>query len=171
VRVFLERSIRQLVRDAAAFQALCAEPGLEPHWKPSPDRWSAVEVLCHLADEEREDFRLRLDLLLHRPEEPWPPIDPEGWVTERRYAARDPQEALDDFIGERERSITWLRGLESLDLDISRPHPIAGTLRAGDLLLSWVNHDLLHLRQLIALQYAWNDETGRPYSSEYAGRW
>ena len=28
--------------------------------KPAPDAWSMLEVICHLYDEEREDFRQRL---------------------------------------------------------------------------------------------------------------
>ncbi len=167
----IHRFVQQLVRSASAIQALCADPGLEPHWKPTPEKWSTVEVLCHLADEEREDFRRRLDLTLHNPDEEWPPIDPEGWVKERKYARRDPQEALDDFRSERERSITWLKGLESPDFSIAREHPIAGTLRAGDLLASWVNHDLLHLRQIIGLQHAWIEMTSKPFTSRYAGSW
>jgi hypothetical protein len=48
--------------------------------RPAPDSWSILEVICHLGDEEREDFRQRLDITLHRPQEAWPPINPPGWV-------------------------------------------------------------------------------------------
>lgn len=61
----------------------------EARFKPTPDTWSILEVLCHLYDEEREDFRQRLDILLHRPADPWPPIRPAEWVTERDYNRRD----------------------------------------------------------------------------------
>ena len=167
----VSRCIEHMVRNAAAIRALCNDPGLEPHWKPSPERWSTVEVLCHLADEEREDFRVRLDLTLHDPEAEWPPIDPAGWVTARDYASRDPQGALDEFLEERGRAITWLEGLDAPDLSIARTHPVAGTLRAGDLLAAWVNHDLLHLRQIVALQYEWIETTSKPFHSQYAGDW
>ena len=42
--------------------------------KPDADSWSPLEVLCHLIDEEREDFRQRIDFTLHRPTEFVPPI-------------------------------------------------------------------------------------------------
>ena len=29
--------------------------------KPAPESWSILEVVCHLFDEEREDFREHLD--------------------------------------------------------------------------------------------------------------
>ena len=56
----------------------------QTRWKPTSEEWSILEVINHLYDEEREDFRTRLDLLLHHPGQPWPEIDPEGWVVERR---------------------------------------------------------------------------------------
>ena len=158
-------------RSAAAIEALCTDPGLEPHWKPNPERWSTVEILGHLADEEREDFRLRLDLTLHHPEKEWPPIDPEGWVTARKYSQKDPQRVLEDFLSERRRSIAWLDTLESPDGSIARSHPHAGSLSAGDLLASWVNHDLLHLRQIVRLQHEWVEATSKPYRTRYAGEW
>ncbi len=48
-------------------------------WKPQPEKWSILEVINHLYDEERDDFRKRLNLTLHTPDEDWPGIDPEGW--------------------------------------------------------------------------------------------
>src|SRR5688500_17905325 len=45
--------------------------------KPSAESWSILEVVCHLYDEEREDFREHLDFILHRQHEAWHEIDPE----------------------------------------------------------------------------------------------
>ncbi len=55
----------------------------QARWKPDAESWSILEVVNHLYDEEREDFRVRLDSMLHRPGENAPPIDPQGWVTAR----------------------------------------------------------------------------------------
>ena len=55
----------------------------QARWKPSLDKWSILEVVNHLYDEEREDFRQRLSLVLADPMQPWPPIDPRTWVTSR----------------------------------------------------------------------------------------
>jgi len=53
--------------------------------KPGEKSWSILEVICHLYDEEREDFREHLDFILYRQNEEWHRIHPEAWVTERRY--------------------------------------------------------------------------------------
>ena len=66
---------QELSNGAQVFPALLA--GVTPdeaRLKPDPVTWSILEVVCHLYDEEREDFRQRLDIMLHRPAEPWPPI-------------------------------------------------------------------------------------------------
>ena len=83
----------------------------QARWKPNADSWSMLEVINHLLDEERRDFRVRLDYTLHRPGEPWPPIDPGGWVTARGYNQRNLEESLAQFLSEREASIAWLRRL------------------------------------------------------------
>jgi hypothetical protein len=166
-----KRCAAQLVRSAAAIRSLCAGSPIDPHWRPEPGKWSMVEVVCHLADEDRDDFRRRLDLTLHRPGTPWPPNDPAGWVTERGYASRSLPDALADFLAERERSVAWLSALGAADLSAAYQHPRVGPVHVGDLLLSWLNHDLLHLRQLTRLEFAWNDSAWQPYSSRYAGEW
>lgn len=48
----------------------------ESRIKPDPESWSILEVVCHLYDEEREDFREHLDFILHRQNEEWHMIDP-----------------------------------------------------------------------------------------------
>ena len=54
----LEASGRSI---AAAYEGLDEESA---RWRPGPARWSLLEILCHLLDEEREDFRRRIALLL-----------------------------------------------------------------------------------------------------------
>ncbi|RMG93634.1 MAG: DinB family protein [Chloroflexi bacterium] len=139
-------------------------------WKPDPASWSMLEVVNHLYDEEREDFRVRLDYILHHPAEKWPPIDPEGWVTARAYNKRDLAESLANFRQERERSLTWLATLTGADWQASYETPF-GPISAGDMLVAWAGHDLLHLRQLVELHWAYRLANGRSFRPDYAGRW
>jgi hypothetical protein len=130
----------------------------------------------HLLDEERDDFRRRLDGVLHRRGEPWPPIDPPGWCAARHYNERDLAESLAGFAAEREATLAWLRGLTAFDAGVHDPaqaalHPRLAELRAGDLLASWVAHDLLHLRQITRLRFRQLEAAAAPYRTEYAGSW
>lgn len=165
--------IDRLEANADVFAALTrGVVNAQARWRPAPGRWSILEVVCHLADEESRDFRTRLDLTLHRPGEPWPPIDPEGWVEEERYAHRDLAREIERFRSERTRSVTWLRGLGDPDWSLTYEHPTAGTLRASDLLASWLAHDLIHVRQINRLHRQYLEAVTVPGSTvAYAGRW
>ena len=139
--------------------------------KPAAEAWSVLEVVNHLYDEEREDFRQRLDYILHRPGEPWPPTDPQGWVTSRQYNARDLSSSLQNFLDERQKSLAWLASLDHPNLDQTETHPVMGDFQAGDMLGSWVVHDILHLRQLIELKHFLLEALVRPYDTRYAAEW
>src|SRR4051812_25654449 len=102
-------ALTRLTHSADAIAALARGVTSEQaRWKPSPEEWSLLEVICHLYAEEREDFRQRLDLTLHHPATIWPPIHPSTWVTERAYNQRDLDSMLAAFLEERDRSLVWL---------------------------------------------------------------
>lgn len=142
----------------------------QARWKPDPKTWSILEVINHLYDEECLDFRVRLEIILFHPDKPFPPIDPQGWVTEKGYNQRDLVKSVESFLDERLKSLTWLRGLDGPDWQAFVEAPF-GKLTAGDMLSAWAAHDLLHLRQLVELDYAYMGKQAAPYKLEYAGDW
>ena len=137
--------------------------------RPPRGGWSLLELTAHLADEERDDFRRRLDLTLHEADAAWPPIDPEGWVQSRDYASKPWPGVLHDFLEERARSLAWLAGLVEPRWTASHAHPAFGAMAAGDLLASWVAHDLRHLGQAARLLHGALADGVAPFSVEYAG--
>jgi hypothetical protein len=143
----------------------------EAQFKPTPETWSVLEVVCHLLDEEREDFRQRLDIILHRPDAAWPPIDPAGWVTSRKYLERNYADMLYDFFAERKKSLTWLKSLEKPNWEQGVPTPWGKTIKAGDMFAAWVAHDNLHIRQLVELRRVRIENITEPYGVYYAGDW
>ena len=155
-------TIASLVRGVSDAQA---------RWKPAPEEWSFLEVICHLHDEEREDFRQRVDFILHRPASDWPPINPQGWVTERGYNQRDPVAALEAFLSERRQSLEWLKGLKEPNWASTHTHPNFGSMSAGEMLTAWVGHDHLHIRQLNQLHWQHLAQQTPPFPLEYAGGW
>jgi len=168
----LDDAVRRLRAGADAVTALVSGVGAdEARWKPAPDAWSILEVMGHLGDEERLDFRTRLDLTLNHPGRPWPPIDPEGWVREKHLNDRVLTDLVDEFRAERDRSISWLRALSSPDWSRYHEHPTAGRLTAPGLLYAWIAHDLLHVRQIMRLRYRYVAALAPPGSLDYAGAW
>jgi hypothetical protein len=141
----------------------------ETQWKPAPDRWSVLEVVCHLLDEERHDFRVRLDILLHKPGQPWPEIRPMEWVTERQYNTRRLAASLDEFLEERRASLQWLDMLDSPDWESGEEAPWGGVFHAGVMFAAWVFHGELHMQQLVRLRQDIVRARAAPYDVAYAG--
>jgi hypothetical protein len=158
-----------LMKDAELIMWLTEEmPEGQARWKPDPETWSVLEVINHLADEEVEDFRALLDLILHAPARPLPSIDPMGWVTARDYNARALTPSVQRFMSERQRSLAWLRELDAPDWEaaVQMSH---GEMRAGDVVASWVAHDQWHIQQLVQIRRAYLAERAKPYRTAYAG--
>jgi hypothetical protein len=138
--------------------------------KPDAESWSILEVVCHLYDEEREDFREHLDFILHRQDEEWHVIDPQSWVTERKYNEQDFNEAQEKFFAERRKSLEWLKELASADWETTYTSEY-GSISAGEMFSCWVAHDNLHIRQLVELRRAHIERITQPYEIQYAGDW
>ena len=169
-----ETQISALEANAPAIATLARAMPLErTHWRPTPVDWSVVEVINHLADEDAEDFRDLLDRILHRPDEP-PPADigaTAAWTVARAYNERDFDESLTRFLTERRQSLAWLRSLAAPDWSRTAVNSGGRTLAAGDVLAAWAAHDLLHLRQLVEIQFAHRAADAAPFSVGYAGKW
>ena len=142
----------------------------ESQIKPNPESWSILEVICHLHDEEREDFREHLDFILHRQNEEYHVIDPQGWVRERRYNEQDFQAMQENFFAERRKSLEWLQEISGSNWDTTYTSPY-GSVSAGEMFSCWVAHDNLHIRQLVELRRMRIENITKPYSIEYAGDW
>lgn len=142
----------------------------EARVKPDAGSWSILEVVCHLYDEEREDFREHLDFILHRQNEEYHVIDPQGWVTERKYNEQSFVEMQEKFFAERQKSLEWLKGLADSGWDTTYTSRY-GSVSAGEMFSCWVAHDNLHIRQLVELRRTRIERITRPYGLEYAGEW
>jgi hypothetical protein len=163
--------IAQLETNPSRIRSLVEGVSLEQaRWRPSPQAWSLLEVVNHLYDEEQFDFRVRLDCILRQPDEPFPAIDPQGWVTERRYNERELSSSLQNFLDERRKSLVWLRTLRDPQWDAAHEAQW-GVMHAGEALAAWAAHDLLHMRQLVELHYQYTAQSAAPYPVEYAGYW
>lgn len=152
-------------------RALLAGVGAEEaRVKPSKASWSILEVTCHLYDEEREDFREHLDFILHRQDEEYHRIDPQGWVKQRKYNQQDFKKMRAKFFKEREKSLLWLKTLKKADWNITYKASWGG-FSAGVMFASWVAHDNLHIRQLVELRRWHIERMTKPYKIRYAGEW
>jgi len=168
----IERIINQMSNNVAAFQALVQPiPAEQAGWKPDSETWSLKEVMEHVYNEERLDFRKHLKEMLSDPPQPWERFRPENLVVTESCS-----QALDYFLKERKASLKWLRSLVAPDWNVTSRLSFDDSgdgfvLSAGDVLVSWVAHDFLHIRQVNELLYRHHTHTSSPFSVRYAGDW
>ncbi len=168
----LDRLIQRMQQTPKALQALLQDlDDADARFRPPSGAWSIVEIVHHLADEETEDFRVRVRLTLEDPAKPWPALDPEGVAVERRYHEQSLADGLQRFARERESSIAWLNSLDNPDWNRAYSHPVLGELRAGDVMASWTAHDQLHLRQIAKRLFELTQRDAPAYDTTYAGAW
>jgi hypothetical protein len=167
----MEYYVTELTHNAGAFHQLLHGSTPEEYlWRPAENKWCLLEIVCHLLDEEKEDFRARVHHILHTPDAPMTPIDPQGWVQSRKYLEKDFEESLAEFEKERIASTQWITQSANMRWGNEHQHPTLGTLSAKMMLANWVEHDYLHLRQILNLRHALLLHKSR-VSLDYAGNW
>ncbi len=163
--------IDQLERNLQSFQILTNSLSKEEYgFKKTPGDWSILEIICHLFDEEREDFRMRLQTVLEAPFKHPPAINPEEWVVSRKYKDQDFEDKRKAFIEERKASINYLRNLKSPNWGNYYEHPVMGKLDGDHFLRNWLAHDYLHIRQITQRKYQYLQLLTQN-NCGYAGNW
>lgn len=163
--------INQLKQNRQVFENLLSSKGEKQYlWRPKPEKWNLLEIVCHLLDEEREDFRARVKHTLENPLKDLVPIDPQGWVKEREYITKDYNKTLQVFLEERKKSITWLESQIDANWDNKLTHPELGDMSAKLFLTNWLAHDYLHIRQILRYDYNYLKKTTN-LDLGYAGNW
>jgi hypothetical protein len=166
-----DKIITDLERNSSIiYELLRKTPKEEYQFRPAEGKWSLLEVICHLKDEEIEDFRARVESTLSDPNQPLKSIDPVGWVQSRKYADQSFSEILGQWREERNKNIQWLKGLKAPNWQNAYQHPKFGPMSAQLFLCNWLSHDYHHIRQIITIKRAFIiHSTGE--NLRYAGEW
>jgi uncharacterized damage-inducible protein DinB len=112
---------------------------------PAPGKWSARDIVAHLADCEIVfTFRLRQTLAQDNPT--IQPFDQEKWAA--TYAAYDASLALYAFSSLRQWNLALLRSLTPEAFQRKMTHPERGEMTFQTVLETIGGHDLNHIGQL-----------------------
>ena len=115
--------------------------------RPAPDKWSASEILAHLADGEIVGaFRMRL--ILGSPGTPVLAFDQDTWVTSGHYDARDPRKSLAQFRVLRDANLALLESLTPEQWTDYGIHSERGQESIEQIVRMFAGHDINHLRQI-----------------------
>jgi uncharacterized damage-inducible protein DinB len=129
-----------------------------------PDTWSPFDIVGHLIHGERTDWMDRVELILaHGDRRPFVPFDRFAQLTASR--GKSLGQLLDTFAELRTSNLIRLQSLRLTPEDFDRPgrHPELGSVNLGQLLATWVAHDLNHLGQIARVM-------GRQYT-DAVGPW
>ncbi|MGB6482448.1 MAG: DinB family protein [Candidatus Acidiferrales bacterium] len=116
--------------------------------KPAPGKWSAREIICHLADCEIV-FAYRLRQTLAEDRHVIQPFDQDKWAAV--YAAYDAPAALAVFSSLRRWNILFIHAAPAEAFTKRVTHPERGELTFKELVETMGGHDLNHVKQLEAI--------------------
>ncbi|WP_100610297.1 DinB family protein [Confluentibacter lentus] len=163
--------INQLEINKEIFKGLLSSKSKDEYlWRPEPKKWCILEIVCHLFDEERDDFRARVKHTLETPLVEMPSINPEDWVLEHDYISQNYTDILQAFLNERNKSVIWLKKSVDAKWNNIYQHPKLGPMSAKLFLSNWLAHDYLHFRQINRHQYLYFKEKIN-IDLQYAGNW
>jgi hypothetical protein len=113
--------------------------------RQAPGKWSAAEIVCHLADCELVfGFRLRQTLAEDAPT--IQPFDQDKWAA--TYPGVPASEALEVFSALRKWNLRLIRAALPAAADRKLTHPERGTMTFQTIVETMAGHDLNHLGQL-----------------------
>jgi uncharacterized damage-inducible protein DinB len=114
-----------------------------------PDTWSPFDIVGHLIHGERTDWIPRIELILEQGENrTFTPFD--RFAQFRDSQGKSLHQLLDTFAELRESNVDRLLSLQLTSKDLQRrgSHPELGRVTLGQLIATWVVHDLNHIGQI-----------------------
>lgn len=121
----------------------------DEQWRhePTHDDWAMNEIVCHLADTEREIHQMQLQLMIEREGAFIPRPDSGVWASEREYLNIDGRSALTEFATARLENIKTLKTLDETVWRRSARHAIFGPTDFLEVTSFMADHDRLHIQQ------------------------
>lgn len=151
MEIHLEDAQALLARTPAVLSELLR--GLPQAWSDSreaPKTFSPIDVLGHLIYGEQVDWLPRVRIILdHGEARPFDPFDRVGF--EDLIAGKSVADLLNMFATLRDQNLKALGELNLQPETFGRTgmHPALGRVTLGQLIASWVVHDLGHIAQIV----------------------
>jgi hypothetical protein len=161
----LDDAITILERTPPAMGALLA--GLPETWVRATEgdgTWSPYDVIGHLIHGERTDWIPRTRHILAGETRAFEPFDRMAQFTESQ--GKSLVELLTTFADLRRENVAALIAMNLTDVDLGRRglHPELGGVTLGQLLATWVVHDLDHVAQVARTMAKVYKEATGPWS-------
>jgi hypothetical protein len=134
--------------------------GEEEDFAPAPGKWSARQIIAHLADAELVCGH-RCRQVAAEENATLIAFDQEAWARNLNYGARKPKQSLETFRRLRAETYELLKGLPESAFERAGNHSEAGRMTLAALVERNVNHTESHARQLQALREEYKKVKGK----------
>jgi uncharacterized damage-inducible protein DinB len=125
-------------------------PASRLHERPAPGKWSAAEILAHLAEAEIvTSWRIRH--ILGASGTPIQAYDQNSWATAGHYERRDPRKSLEQLRVLREANLDLFASLAPEQWTYYGIHAERGKETIEHITRLTAGHDLNHTKQIEAL--------------------
>ncbi|HJQ24645.1 MAG TPA: DinB family protein [Blastocatellia bacterium] len=161
----LEEAIEILGRTPETLRVLLK--GLPEAWvtaNEGGDSWSPYDVVGHLIHGEETDWVPRARIILeHGEARAFTPFDRFAQFEQSR--GKSIPELLDEFTRLRRESLAALAelNLRPEQMSLRGTHPELGSVTLGELLATWVAHDLSHVAQILRVMCRQYNEAVGPW--------
>ncbi len=115
---------------------------------PAPGKWSARDILAHLADAEVA-FAFRLKQTLAEDHHVIQPFDQDRWASS--YSTTDAKLALATLSALRAWNIALIQSVKPADMAKPVTHPERGTMTLQTIIETIAGHDRNHIKQIEAI--------------------
>jgi hypothetical protein len=115
--------------------------------RPAPEKWSAGEILAHLADSEIV-IGWRMRQILGAPGSPIQAYDQDSWAAAGHYKKRDPRKSAEQFRVVREANLALLKSLAPEQWKHHGMHSERGVETIEHIVRMIAGHDLNHTKQV-----------------------
>jgi len=147
------QAIEVLAQTPSVIDALLR--GKSTEWlncRKTPESFSPRDVIGHLMHGELTDWIPRVRIILDQQDnKTFDPFDRFGF--QHMIAGKPLEQLLDEFAELRRHSLQSLRDLSigERQLELHGMHPELGPVTLGNLLATWVVHDLGHIAQIVKI--------------------
>ena len=161
------KSLEILTRTPRTLQDLLL--GLPPEWvaaNEGPDTWSVMDVVGHLIHGEETDWIPRARIILEQGESrAFDPFDRTAQFV--RFRGWTLEALLTRFAEARVESLVTLESwrLKPEQLNLRGRHPELGVTTLGQLLATWVVHDLGHIAQITRVMAKQSGDATGPWKA------
>ena len=159
----LDQALQVLSATPRTLRALLGDLTEEwTHSSGNAEQWEAFDIVGHLIHADETDWIPRARIILEQGENRrFGPFD--RFAQFERSKGKTLEELLGEFEFARRNSLAILSSweLRADDLALTGDHPEFGEVTLGQLLATWVVHDLTHIRQIAtAMARRYDTEVG-----------